>query len=264
MHPNAPKLLEDIRDAAAFVVDSVRGLAQAEYEENRLLRQAVERNFEIIGEALIRLTQVDEPTAEQAGPVGQIKAFRNILSTPTRTSTTPSSGTSSRRSCPPCFKVSSACSPKPKQPRRKRPTRISRRRRRPRSRKVRNARVTDVRSHHRPLESMARRLFRSWFVDFDPVHTKAALRRQHPKLSNADLSRRALPNLDPKIAELFPDDCEDSTLGPIPKGWRAGTVPDAIEVNPSRSIAKGTIVQWLEMANMPTRSARALTPEPPF
>ena len=79
MHPNAPKLLEDIRDAAAFVADSVRGLAQADYEENRLLRQAVERNFEIIGEALIRLTQVDEPTAEQAGPVGQIKAFRNIL-----------------------------------------------------------------------------------------------------------------------------------------------------------------------------------------
>lgn len=108
------------------------------------------------------------------------------------------------------------------------------------------------------LETMARRLLRSWFVDFDPVHAKAGLCREYPKLSNADLSRRALPNMAPEIAELFPVSFEDSTLGPIPKGWKAGTVPDAVEVNPSRSIAKGTIVPWLEMANMPTRSARAL------
>lgn len=71
------------------------------------------------------------------------------------------------------------------------------------------------------LEAMARRLFKSWFVDFHPVHAKAAFRREHPKLSNADLSRRALPNMAPEIAELFPDSFEDSTLGPIPKGWRA-------------------------------------------
>lgn len=79
MHPKAPKLLEDIRDAAAFVADSVRGLTGSEYEANRLLRQAVERNFEIIGEALIRLAQVDAETASHTGPVAQIKAFRNIL-----------------------------------------------------------------------------------------------------------------------------------------------------------------------------------------
>ena len=69
------------------------------------------------------------------------------------------------------------------------------------------------------LESMARRLFKSWFVDFDPVHAKATLRRQHPKLSNPDLSRRALPKLAPEIAELFPDEFEAYSLGPIPKGW---------------------------------------------
>jgi type I restriction enzyme S subunit len=108
------------------------------------------------------------------------------------------------------------------------------------------------------LETMARRLFRSWFVDFDPVHAKATLRRQHPKLTNADLSRRALPNMAPEIAELFPDSFEESTLGPIPKGWSAGKVPDSIEINPTRSLAKGTMAPWLEMANMPTRSARAL------
>jgi type I restriction enzyme, S subunit len=109
------------------------------------------------------------------------------------------------------------------------------------------------------LESMARRLFKSWFVDFDPVHAKARLRREHPKLSNAELSRRALPNLIPEIAELFPDKFEDSTLGPIPKGWQAGTVADAIEINPTRSIRQSTIVKWLDMSNMPTNSARATT-----
>lgn len=108
------------------------------------------------------------------------------------------------------------------------------------------------------LEAMARRLFKSWFVDFDPVHAKAALRREHPRLSNADLSRRALPNMAPEIAELFPDGFEESVLGRIPKGWKAGTVTDAIEVNPTRSLAKGTVAPWLEMSNMPTRSARAL------
>lgn len=83
------------------------------------------------------------------------------------------------------------------------------------------------------LEAMARRLFKSWFVDFDPVHAKAALRREHPKLSNADLSRRALPNMAPEIAELFPDSFEDSTLGPIPTGWRAGVIGDLATLDKS-------------------------------
>jgi type I restriction enzyme S subunit len=106
---------------------------------------------------------------------------------------------------------------------------------------------------------MAQRLFRSWFVDFDPVHAKSALRRQHPRLTNAEISRRALPSMAPEIAELFPESFEDSTLGAIPKGWMPGFVPDAIEINPSRSIVKGTTVAWLEMAKMPIRSARALS-----
>jgi len=108
------------------------------------------------------------------------------------------------------------------------------------------------------LESLARRLFKSWFVDFDPVHAKTAVRRQHPTWTNERISREALAKLEPRIAELFPDDFEESTLGLIPKRWRATTVPDAIEVNPFRSLPKGVEAAWLEMANMPTRSARAL------
>lgn len=52
MQPKAPKLLEDVRDAAAFIGEAVRGKGLADYERDRLLRQAIERNFEIIGEAL--------------------------------------------------------------------------------------------------------------------------------------------------------------------------------------------------------------------
>jgi uncharacterized protein with HEPN domain len=78
MHPDSPKLLEDIRDAAAFVLGCVQGQSQEAYEANRLLRQAAERNFEIIGEALNRLSRIDGVTAQAVGPVAQIKAFRNI------------------------------------------------------------------------------------------------------------------------------------------------------------------------------------------
>ncbi len=56
------------------------------------------------------------------------------------------------------------------------------------------------------LEAMARALFKSWFVDFDPVHTKA---------------RGGSLNLSPAVAGLFPSEFELSPLGPIPSGWQA-------------------------------------------
>lgn len=108
------------------------------------------------------------------------------------------------------------------------------------------------------LEAMARALFKSWFIDFDPVHAKAAVRRQHPNWSNAQVSRAALPNLAAEIAELFPDRFEDSALGSVPAGWKTVPLPDAIEVNPTRSLSKGTVAPYLEMSNMPTGSARAV------
>ncbi len=55
------------------------------------------------------------------------------------------------------------------------------------------------------LEDMARALFQSWFVDFDPVHAKAEGRQP--------------VGMDAETAALFPDSFEDSALGPIPKGW---------------------------------------------
>jgi type I restriction enzyme S subunit len=73
------------------------------------------------------------------------------------------------------------------------------------------------RRRNKTLEAMARAIFQSWFVDFDPVHAKAAGRQP--------------PGLAPQLAALFPNSFEDSELGPIPKGWRVGTVADVAEIN---------------------------------
>ena len=62
------------------------------------------------------------------------------------------------------------------------------------------------------LEAMARALFQSWFVDFDPVRAK--------------LDGRPPAALDPATAALFPEHLEDSKLGHIPKGWQACTLGD--------------------------------------
>jgi type I restriction enzyme S subunit len=65
------------------------------------------------------------------------------------------------------------------------------------------------------LEAMARALFQSWFVDFDPVRAK--------------LDGRQPPGLDPATAALFPNEFEDSELGPIPKGWEVRTIEQLAE-----------------------------------
>jgi len=80
------------------------------------------------------------------------------------------------------------------------------------------------------LEQMARALFKSWFVDFDPVRAKAAVRREHPDWSNAQVSRVACPNLKPEIAELFPDEFENSELGEIPKGWEVKPIGELADI----------------------------------
>jgi type I restriction enzyme S subunit len=65
------------------------------------------------------------------------------------------------------------------------------------------------------LEAMARALFKSWFVDFDPVRAKAEGRD---------------PGLPGHLADLFPDGFEDSELGEIPKGWEVGPIGDVAEL----------------------------------
>jgi len=79
MHARSPKWLEDIRDAADFINQMAQGRTLAAYSADRLLRQAVERNFEIIGEAIKRLAQHDPDTAARIAQYPQIIAFRNVL-----------------------------------------------------------------------------------------------------------------------------------------------------------------------------------------
>ena len=67
------------------------------------------------------------------------------------------------------------------------------------------------------LESMARALFKSWFVDFDPVRAK---------LEGRDTG---LPE---PIANLFPDRLVDSWCGEIPEGWKTGRLADIASLNP--------------------------------
>jgi len=88
------------------------------------------------------------------------------------------------------------------------------------------------------LEALARALFKSWFVDFDPVRAKA---------EGLD------PGLPKPLADLFPARLVDSELGEIPEGWEATSLPKTIEVNPARTLRAGVEAPYLDMANMPTR-----------
>lgn len=71
--------LADALRAADRVLDFVDGKVLAEYEADELLRSAVERKFEIIGEALNQLRQLDAALAARVPDLRQIVGFRNIL-----------------------------------------------------------------------------------------------------------------------------------------------------------------------------------------
>ena len=95
------------------------------------------------------------------------------------------------------------------------------------------------------LEAMARALFRSWFVDFDPVRAKM------------DGRDTGLPK---DVADLFPDRLLDSELGEIPEGWSVGTLGD-IAVAPRRGIDPGQVADdtpYIGLEHMP-RGSVALT-----
>lgn len=82
------------------------------------------------------------------------------------------------------------------------------------------------------LENLAQTIFRSWFVDFDPVKAKA--NKEKPSW------------MDDTTAALFPDSMEDSELGLIPKGWSISTLADHL------SIVKGKSYKSSELAKSDT------------
>lgn len=94
------------------------------------------------------------------------------------------------------------------------------------------------------LEAMARTLFKSWFVHFDPVRAKMEGRWR---------PGHSLPSLPAHFYELFPARLVPSELGEIPEGWAVKPLDEPIEVNPTRSLRKGDLAPYLDMANMPTK-----------
>ena len=77
-------------------------------------------------------------------------------------------------------------------------------------------RIALLRETNATLEAIAQALFKSWFVDFDPVHAKA--RGESPQ------------GMDDATAALFPDSFEESELGMIPKGWQVSKIEDLMEL----------------------------------
>lgn len=76
-------------------------------------------------------------------------------------------------------------------------------------------RIDLLRQTNATLESIAQALFKSWFIDFDPVRAKAEGREPE--------------GMDAATAALFPAEFEESALGLIPKGWRACSLSDLCE-----------------------------------
>ncbi len=107
-------------------------------------------------------------------------------------------------------------------------------------------RIALLRETNTTLEAIAQALFKSWFVDFDPVHAK--------------MQGRAPEGMDEATAALFPDSFEDSELGPVPKGWATISFRDSINVigggTPKTSVAEywGGHIPWFSVVDAPSAS----------
>ncbi|MGV0953674.1 MAG: restriction endonuclease subunit S [Fluviibacter sp.] len=77
-------------------------------------------------------------------------------------------------------------------------------------------RITLLRETNATLESIAQALFKSWFVDFDPVRAK--------------MDGRVPEGMDEATLALFPDSFEESELGLVPRGWRIGSLGSELKI----------------------------------
>jgi len=91
-------------------------------------------------------------------------------------------------------------------------------------------RITLLRETNATLEAIAQALFKSWFVDFDPVHTKT--KGFEPE------------GMDAATAALFPDSFEESELGLVPSGWRMATLAECCERVESGGTPKRTVPEY--------------------
>ena len=101
------------------------------------------------------------------------------------------------------------------------------------------------------LEAMARALFKSWFVDFEPVRAKMEGRWQRGE---------SLPGFPAELYDLFPDRLLDSELGAIPEEWEVKQLGEVVKLNPSEPMKRGTLASYLDMASLPTSGSSPSIP----
>ena len=97
------------------------------------------------------------------------------------------------------------------------------------------------------LEGMARALFKSWFVDFEPVRAKKEGRWRRGE---------SLPGMPAEMYDLFPERLVPSEIGEVPEGWGVGTV-DNIADSPRRGVSPADVdaeTPYIGLQHMPRRS----------
>jgi type I restriction enzyme S subunit len=98
-------------------------------------------------------------------------------------------------------------------------------------------RIETLRKANSSLEAIARAIFKSWFVDFDPVQAKA--------------EGREPDGMDADTAALFPRDFEDSELEEIPLGWTVREVRD-VSISNRKSIGKNHVhnIEYIDISSV--------------
>ena len=98
------------------------------------------------------------------------------------------------------------------------------------------------RQMNKTLEAITKAIYKSWFVDFDPVRARMDDRKAY--------------GMNAETASLFPNSFDVSPLGKIPKGWKIGTIGDIAD-NPRRGVTPNDINQntpYIGLEHMPRKS----------
>ena len=103
-----------------------------------------------------------------------------------------------------------------------------------------------IRRTNETLEAMARAIFKSWFIDFDPVHAKSKGRQPH--------------GMDTETAKFFPSSFVESEIGRIPKGWKLVPFSETVDIlsggTPKTTVAEfwGGDIPWFSVVDDPNDS----------
>ena len=108
-------------------------------------------------------------------------------------------------------------------------------------------RIRLLRETNATLEAIAQALFKSWFVDFDPVRAK--------------MEGRAPEGMIDATAALFPDGFKESALGLVPRGWRVGKLVDLANLNPESWTARNqpARIAYIDLANTKDNEITSVT-----